>query len=140
MRVDLLLEHAQAVADADDLLEERLDRQLLALHVRLAGDEPEGAAAPAGRQLEVHVDPALIPEDLADRLPDAIGLGIALLLLDLEAVEPVGHSTRVAAAEHDHVLTGLVGDDATGAELEMADDRPDAEAGPGCGCGWLVAR
>src|SRR6266508_3602639 len=135
VRVDLLLQHPKAVADADDLPEKGLDRHLLGLDVWLARDESEGSTGPAGSELKVHVDPAVVAEDVPDGLPDAVGLGVALPLLDLEAVEPEGHAPGVTAAEDDHVLAGLVGDDAANAELEMADDRPYAEAGDGFGRG-----
>ena len=75
----------------------------------------------------------MLAEDLPDGLPDAVGLGVALALVDLEAVEAEGDAPGVTAPEDDHVLTGLVGDDAADAELEMADDRPDPEAGDGGG-------
>src|SRR5437867_2036101 len=125
VRVDLLLEDPEAVADAENLLEEGLDRHFLGLDVGLARDETEGAARPPGSELQVHIDPAVLAEDLPDGLPDAVGLSVPLALVDLAAVEAEGDELSVAAAEDDNVLTGLVGDDAADAELEMADDRPD---------------
>jgi hypothetical protein len=73
----------------------------------------------------------VIAEHLPHRLPDAVELGIAPLLLHLEGVVAQGDAPGVAAAERDHVLPRLVRDDAADAELQVADDRPDAEAGHG---------
>src|SRR5262249_7813591 len=126
--VDLLLQHAKPVPDPDDLLEERLDRDLLALHVGLARHELEGPARPPRRQLELDVDPAVLAEHVAPGLADATELGIAAPLLRVEAVVAKGDAPRVAAPENDHVLPRLVADDATHAELQVPDDAADAVA------------
>ena len=128
VRVHLLLEHPQAVADRDDLLEEDLDRHVLGLDLGLARDEPQRSPRPSRGHLDLHVDPAVIAEHLPHRLPDAVELGIAPLLLHLEGVVAQGDAPRVAPAERDHVLPRLVRDDAADAKLQVADDRPDAEA------------
>src|SRR5262249_29456651 len=131
VRVDLLLEHAQPIADADDLLEERLDRHVFRLHVGLARDHAERAAGPPRRELKIHVDPAVLAEHIPYRLPDAIRLRIAFAFLHLEAVEGPRDASRVAATEHDHVLPWLIGDDAPETKLEMTNNRPDAETWDG---------
>src|SRR5262249_46035402 len=80
------------------------------------------------RHLDLDVDPSVVAQHLAKRLPDAVDLGIAVALVHLEAVVADRHAARVATAERDDVLAGLVRDDAARAELQVADDRADAEA------------
>src|SRR5215475_12609032 len=99
IRVDLLLEHAEAITDADDLLEEGLDGHVLRLDVGLARNHPERPAGPSRRELQVHVDPTVLAQDVTHRLPDAIGFWIPLLLLHLEGVERPCDTARVATAE-----------------------------------------
>src|SRR5688572_26819896 len=131
MAVDLLLQHAQAVADADELLQKGLDRHVLGLPVVAPGHEPQRAAHPALAQLEIDVEPAVIAQHAAHRLHDAVELGIAGAVGSLQTVEAEGDGLGVAAGEHDDVAVVVVGHHASAPEVAMADERAEAEAGPG---------
>src|SRR5690348_13390567 len=129
MAVDLLLEHAQPVADADQLLEEHPDRHVLGL--ALAGrHQLQRAAHPALAELEVDVEPAVVAEHGAHGLRDAVQLGIAGAVGGLQAVERERDGPGFAAREHDHVPVVVVGHHAAAAEVAMLDDRAEPEAWP----------
>ncbi len=71
--VDLLLEHAQSVAHHDDLVEERLDRDLFALEGRVGRLHDDRAALPllAERGL---AGEALFTNDIADEGTQGLGI------------------------------------------------------------------
>src|SRR5206468_1790395 len=128
MAVELLLEHAELVANPDELLQEDLDGDVLGRGIIAPGNEPERSSDPALAELEVDVEPAVVAEDVAHRLRDAIEVGIAGIAVTLHALEAEGHAPGVAAREDDHVAIVVVGDDAAAAEVAMLDDAAETEA------------
>jgi hypothetical protein len=127
MAVDLLLQHAQTIADAHQLLQEGLDRDLLALAFA-AGHELQHAARPPLAELEIDVEPAVIAEHGPDGLRDAIELRVAGTLLGIQPVEAERDRLGVAAGKDDDVAIVVVGDDAPAAEVAVTHDRAQAEA------------